>query len=284
MKQTIAVVVDSTVYLPQAFIEKHDIKVASLNVIDGDDTYKEVDIDNDFVFDKMDQKHKLTTSQPSPTLFKEAYETCFKQGYEHVMVLTLSKGLSGTYQSALLARKMIDDKTKVTVFDTENAAYGNELLTFKLVELIHEKKSIEEITETMKTIIDKTSLYFTVENLYHLQKGGRLSKTQAFVGTVLRVKPVIKVVEGKLKLNHKERTHKKIYAYLLDQIKDDPHNSEGKLHVRIIERKAPEHAEALKQRIEETFENPEITITDYIGPVFSIHIGDKGFGLAWFFA
>jgi DegV family protein with EDD domain len=200
------------------------------------------------------------------------------------MVLTLSKGLSGTYQSALLARKMVENQDKITVFDTENAAYGNELLTFKLVELINEGNTVNNITEKMKPIIAKTSLYFTVENLYHLQKGGRLSKTQAFVGTVLRVKPVIKVVEGKLKLNHKERTHKKIYSYLLNQIKEDPHNNEGKLHVRIIERQAPEHAEALKQRIEETFDNPIITITDYIGPVFSIHIGDKGFGLAWFFA
>jgi DegV family protein with EDD domain len=217
-------------------------------------------------------------------LFKDAYELCMEQGYDHVMVLTLSKGLSGTYQSALLTKNMVDNKDKITIFDTENAAYGNEILTFKLVELINENKSIEEITKTMETIIAKTSLYFTVENLFHLQKGGRLSKTQAFVGTVLRVKPVIKVVDGKLKLNHKERTHKKIYTYLIDQIKEDPHNNEGKLHVRIIERQAKEHAEALKQRIEETFNNPTITITDYIGPVFSIHIGDKGFGLAWFFA
>ncbi|MFW6318825.1 MAG: DegV family protein [Bacillota bacterium] len=284
MKKSIAVVVDSTVYLPSVFIEENDIKVASLNVIDGEDTYKELEIDNDFVFDKMNQKHKLTTSQPSPTLFKNAYEACLEQGYEHVMVLTLSKGLSGTYQSALLAKNMIDTKDKITIFDTENAAYGNELLTFKLVELINEGKTVKDITQIMKTIIAKTSLYFTVENLYHLQKGGRLSKTQAFVGTVLRVKPVIKVVEGKLKLNHKERTHKKIYSYLLDQIKEDPHNDEGTLHVRIIERQAPEHAEILKQRIEETFDNAVITITDYIGPVFSIHIGDKGFGLAWFFA
>ncbi len=282
--EKVALITDSTVYLPDSYLKKHKIHVVSLNVIDGEKSYKELEIDNDFVFKRQDEKAGLTTSQPSPSEFVDAYNAAFKKGAEKVLVLTLSKGLSGTYQSAILGRNMVEEKEAIHVFDTNNAAYGNELLLEKLVDLLAEEKSLDNVIKRMNQVIENTHLYFTVENLYSLQKGGRLSKTQAFLGTVLRVKPIIGIDDGKLKLTHKERTHKKVYDFLLNKVKEDPNYSDDKrLNVRIITRNSEENATALKEMVEAEFKNPKVAVTDYLGPVFSIHVGKKGFGLAWFF-
>lgn len=281
--EKIALVTDSTVYLPKKYLEKNKIHVVSLNIIDGEKSYKELEVDNDFVFKRQDEKAGLTTSQPAPSEFVDAYEKAFKEGYEKVFVLTLSKGLSGTYQSAILGRNMVDEKDKIHVFDTNNAAYGNELLLEKLVDIIKEEKTSAAVIKRMEKIIEDTHLYFTVENLFSLQKGGRLSKAQALLGTVLRVKPIIRVVDGKLKLEHKERTHKKVHKYLVDKVLTDENRDGKTLNVRIITRDSEENALELKKLIEENVKESKITITDYLGPVFSIHIGKKGFGLAWFY-
>ncbi|MFP4286093.1 MAG: DegV family protein [Candidatus Izemoplasmataceae bacterium] len=282
--EKIGFIVDSTVYLPKEYLEKNDIRVVSLNIIDGDETYKETEIDKEFIFARQAEKSKLTSSQPSPSEFLAAYEDAFKAGYEKVLVLCLSKGLSGTYQSAILAKNMLKKPEDVIVFDGENAAYGNEILALKVVDLIKEKKSVDEILTIMNEIFKRTELMFTVENLFSLQKGGRLSKTQALLGTVLRVKPVIKLVDGKLKLYHKERTNKKLHQFFIDEINKDPFNTEDrKLHVRIIQIDSEENLEHLLELVKQNFKDPDITIQDYLGPVFTLHVGPKGFGLCWYF-
>ncbi len=282
--EKIAFVIDSTVYLPENVIKENDIKVVSLNVIDGDKTLKEVEVDNDFVFKRQNENARLTTSQPSPAEFLETYQQCFKEGYTKVLALVLSKAISGTYQSAILAKSMLDNPEDVHVLDTEMAAYGNELIALEVIALLRKEKPLKEIIKKAENIIANTHLYFTVENLFSLQKGGRLSKVQAVIGTVLKVKPVIKMIEGKLKLTHKERTFKKLYPYFIEEVKNDPNMSEKKtLHVRLIERKSLDNLEELKTLLEATFNKVVITTTGYIGPVFSIHVGDKGFGLAWYF-
>ena len=282
--EKIGFIVDSTCYLPEKYIKEHKIQVVSLNVIDGDETLKELEIDNDFVFKRQDEKARLTTSQPSPSEFVTAYEEAFKAGNTKVLVLTIGKGLSGTYQSAILAKNMMKNPDDIYVFDSDNAAYGTELLAMEVASMIKANKSFEQIIERMNSLFGKTSLMFTVENLFSLQKGGRLSKAQAMIGTVLKVKPVIKIVEGKLKLYHKERTHKKLHQFFIDEMKNDPNNTgKAKLHIRLIQRDSLENLEVVEAMVKENFKNAVITTQDYLGPVFSIHVGPKGFGLCWFF-
>ncbi len=278
-----AIIIDSTVYLPKETILEEQLEVVSLNVLEGSNTYRELDIDNAFVFDTLNQGKHLSTSQPSPNEFLETYQKLVDKGSEFIFVLCLSKGVSGTYQSAILAKNMFDKPEMIHVFDTENAAFGNELLALELIALRKKNISKETIIKTIETNIQNAHLYFTVENLYSLQKGGRLSKTQAIIGTLLKVKPVIKMIEGKLKLVNKERTFGKLYDYLLGEIKKD--EKEGKtLYVRLIQINSLENLQVMKQRIESMFSKVVLSITDYIGPVFSIHIGDKGFGVTWYFA
>lgn len=281
--EKIAFIIDSTVYLPEDVIKENDIKVVSLNVIDGEETLKELDIDNEFVYRRQNENARLTTSQPSPAEFLEAYQACFKEGYTKVLALVLSKAISGTYQSAILAKSMVDNPEDIQVLDTMMAAYGNELIAFEVIDMIRAAKPLDKIVKRANEIIAKTQLYFTVENLHSLQKGGRLSKVQAVIGTVLRVKPVIKMTEGKLKLTHKERTFKKLYPYFIEEVKNDPNNNGKTLNVRLIEINSEENLVELQKLLEENFKKIKISTTSYIGPVFSIHVGDRGFGLTWYF-
>ncbi len=274
------IIIDSTVYISKTLIAENDIDVASLNVIEGDNSYREVDVNVQFIFDEQDKGKSWTTSQPAPGEFLELYEKALADGYEKIFVSGLSKDISGTYQSATLARNMLDDPEKVYIFDTQLAAYGTEMIALELINLRNSGAEFNVIIEKMNNLIKNSGQIFTVENLFSLVKGGRLSAARAAIGTVLRVKPIIKVVDGKLQLVHSERTYKKLHRYITNAVKE---SSEGykRLHVYITNQNSLESGEAIKADILANFPDAEITFTSYLGPVFSIHVGRKGYGISW---
>ena len=122
---------------------------------------------------------------------------------------------------------------------------------------------------------------FTVENLFSLVKGGRISNTSAAIGTVLKIKPIIKLLEGKLVVVNKERTYKKVHKYMHQNIIED---SKGfkKITFKVTSHNSLESAKQLQETLKNMFPNSEISFTNYLGPVFCIHIGKKGYGVSWF--
>jgi DegV family protein with EDD domain len=276
-----AMVIDSTVYLNEEIITENNIRVASLNVIDGLDSYKEVDINNEFIWSKQDKGAHWKTSQPSPGEFLDVFEKLIAEGYEKIFCVLLSKNISGTYQSALLAKKMLDNPKVVHLFDTMLCAYGTEMIAVELIDMLKDNKKEEEIIERITKIIGASTQMFTVQNLFSLVKGGRLSVARATIGTVLRIKPVIKVIDGKLQLVRSERTYKKIHKYFTDHIDEDL-----KMHDRITfyitSQHSLENATNVKELLESKYPGCKVTFTEYLGPVFSIHVGKKGYGISWF--
>ena len=279
--EKIGLVLDSTIYLSDEELSRKDVKVVSLNILEGETVYKETDITPEFVFEQLDQGKELTTSQPAPEAFVKAYEEFLADGFEKIAVLTISRGLSGTYQSAMLAKEHIDRPEDVHVFDTQNAGFGNELIALEFLRFVEEEASFEAVVEKTNKVIDRAQLFFTVQNLFSLQKGGRLSRRKALLGTVLRIKPIIRLIEGKLELVHKERTEIRLFEYITNAIQEDV-QEKGTLHVRIVHQKSEAMAKALKDKIKGLYEDAIVRITDYIGPVFAIHIGKKGLGIAWY--
>ncbi|MCK5761712.1 MAG: DegV family protein [Candidatus Izimaplasma sp.] len=276
-----AIVIDSTVYLTKEQIEDNKISVASLNVVESTVSHREVDVDNEFIFAKQAKGTRFTTSQPAPGEFLDIFEKRLDEGYEKVFVIILSSKISGTYQSAELARNMLDDPSNVYIYDTKLAAYGAAMIAIELIDMINDNKNEKEIDERLKKIISTSIQMFTVEHLFSLARGGRLSMTSAAIGTVLRVKPIIRIVAGKLELVHRERTYAKVHKYVVNTIKKESGNYRN-LTFRICGTHSLESSTALKEVIEMNFPNSKITFTDYLGPVFSIHIGYKGYGLSWF--
>ncbi len=276
-----AIIIDSTVYLTKKQIKDNELTVVSLNVVEGDVSKREVDVDNNYIFSRQEAGASFTTSQPSPGEFLENYEELISKGYEKVFVVCLSKNISGTFQSANLAKNMLDDPDKVYIFDTMLAAYGTEMIAEQVIKMVNENKSEKDIINRIDNIISTAGQMFTVENLFSLVKGGRISGTSAAIGTVLRIKPIIKIVNGKLEVIKKERTYKKVHNFMIQNIINDSKGLE-KITFRITSHNSSESANQLKNVIKEKFPNSEIVFTNYLGPVFCIHIGKKGYGLSWF--
>ena len=277
-----ALVIDSTVYLSEEEIKKYEIRRVSLNIIDGEEMYKELNVTPKFIYDRLDNGHTLTTSQPSPGEFLATYEELFDLGYEKVFVVCLSDKISGTYQSATLAKNMLEDKEKVYVFNSGLAAFGNEMIALRLIDMINSKKDSKDIIEKINKYISSSNLIFTLESLQSLLRSGRLSRTKAAIGTVLRIKPLIQMIDGKLDLFKSSRTHKKVVEEIVTRMKETT-KGYSNICARILGHHSTEQAMALKNELEKAFDNIKVTYTENLGPIFCLHLGKKGYGVSWCF-
>ena len=275
-------VLDSTVYMPQAVLKENDIDVVSLNVeVEKEDTYFEKDITREFIVKKRSEGKTFKTSAPGPGMYHEAYENKLKK-YDHIFVLTMSKELSGSYQSSVIGRKMLDTPDKVTNFDTNQSAYGNEMLVYEVLDMIKSNNTVEEITNRINKLIVQSKLMFTCENLFSLVAGGRLSTAKAMIGTILRMKPIIEMIDGKLILKKTERTYKKVFSLIENKILETTKGFKT-ITFYITSTYSDKSSSMLKAHIEEKFPNSKIRVTDLLGPVLTVHVGDKGFGISWFY-
>lgn len=275
-------VADSCTYLSKEDIKRLNLHQASLNIIEGDHSVKELDVDVSYVRNTLNAGKKLTTSQPSPGEFLAIYEQCLEEGYEKIFVLTLSEPLSGTYQSAKLARTMLEDPTKVHLFNSKMAAFGNEMLFLILDELIQEGKSYEEIVKTIDELMASSELLISVGNLMSMFRSGRLSRTKAAIGTVMRVKPVIKMVDGKLDLYKSFRANKKVIEEMV-HVLDETTVGYKKLYIRIQSHNMDDITTNLMKAVKDAYPDAVVTYNNYLGPVFNIHVGEKGYGIGWCF-
>lgn len=275
------IILDSTVYMPKNILEQEDMVVVSLNVeVEDEGTYLEKDITREFIIKKRAKGKSLKTSAPGPGMFLEAYQNQLKK-YDHLFVLGMSKELSGSYQSSVIGRQMLDNPKKVTIFDTNQSAYGNEMLVYEVLDMIKTNHTVEEINIRINKLIKQSKLMFTCENLFSLVAGGRLSTAKAMIGTILRMKPIIEMIDGKLILMKTERTYKKVFSIIEKKIKETSDGFE-KLSFYITNTYSQKSGEALEKYIKEVFPNADIKSTDLLGPVLTVHVGDKGFGVSWF--
>lgn len=276
----VGIVVDSTVYLSKEIIKKYDIHTVSLKVSVNDETFDEADITREFVMEKRKEGAKFQTSAPAPGTFLETYQELLKTN-DYVFVIGLSRELSGTYQSSLLGKNMLDDPSKVILLDTLSSAYGNELLVHVLLALINTEEDVFQIEKKMHEYINHETLMFTCENLFSLVSGGRLSVTRAMIGTVLRVKPIIEMQEGKLNHIKSERTYQKVFALIQKRIEETTSNDPKQLYIYITQTNSQKSGDMLVEFIKEHYPKAKVIYTDLLGPVMTVHVGNKGFGIAW---
>lgn len=277
-----AVVLDSTVYFEKEFLESNNIEVVSLYVTDEHgNSYKEKEVTREFIIKQQEEGRSFKTSAPGPGEFTHCFEELLEKGYEHIFVIGLSKELSGTYQSSVVGRNMLENPEVVTVFDTNQSAYGNEMLVLELLEMIQNNEDKELITSRMNKIIQNSRLMFTCENLFSLVRGGRLSTTRAMIGTVLRMKPIINMIDGKLILHKTERTYKNVFKIITEQIEQSLKDFKN-LTVYITDTYSEKSGNMLLESIKKTYPQAKIIRTDLLGPVMTVHVGNKGFGISWF--
>ncbi|SDZ06583.1 EDD domain protein, DegV family [Proteiniborus ethanoligenes] len=268
----IKIITDSTAYVTKEYANKNRVEIVPLSVNFCGEINKEgfPGEFNEFYEKLVNTKEFPTTSQPSTGDFIEAYKKAFETGDE-IIVLTISSELSGTYNSARLGADMLETD-KITVIDSKTSAGNLKLLVEKAVLLVEQGFRRAEIEKEILIQIKNMSINLTVDTLEYLKRGGRLSNATAFIGTLLNIKPVIGLINGKLEPIGKERGKKRAMEAIISMV---PENVKiiSIAHVQNIK-----EAEAYKAQLEKKFTNAIITI-DELGPVIGSHIGPKAIGL-----
>ena len=270
----IKVITDSTSYITKEYAEENDITVIQLSyTFDGETQIEGYPGEfNDF-FDKLSKSKSFpNTSQPAVGFFVEAYEKALIN-YDEILVLPFSSKLSGTYNSACMAKKMVDE-SRIKVVDTLQAVGNLKFLIEDAVEMIKKGFKIDEIVQSINGQKKRMEIYLTIDTLEYLRRGGRLSGIQSAIGTVLNIKPIIELKNGQLELLEIVRGKKRAFNKLLDKV---PAYAKKISISHIFDSKA---ALEFKNILEEKCTDAIVTI-DEIGPVIGGHLGPKGIGVCF---
>ncbi|OAT81560.1 fatty acid-binding protein DegV [Bacillus sp. MKU004] len=274
-----AIVTDSTAYIPKELRESLNIHMIPLSVILGGETYREeIDITAREFYEEVTHEDKLpTTSQPPVGEFVELFEK-LSRDYDAVISIHLSSGISGTYQGAVQAGEMVDG-IKVYPYDSEISCMIQGFYALEGAKLAREGKGAEEIVRLLDEMKKSVQAYFMVDDLAHLQRGGRLSQAQAIIGSLLQVKPLLHFVDKVIVPFEKIRTRKKalkrVEGLLEEAVKDG-----GAYQASIIHANREGEAVEWMKELSEKYPNVEFDVS-YFGPVIGTHLGEGSMGMGW---
>ena len=266
---------NSTVDLPKEWLKERNVPVLPLKyTIDGQ-TYQDMEgLSAKEFFQKLREGHMSVTSQINPEEAREMMEPFLKEGKD-LLHLAFSSGLSGTYNSMRIAAEELAEDypdAKIIVIDTLCACMGEGLLLYKVLQLKDQGKTLEEIAEWVEANKLHICHNVTVDDLNHLHRGGRISKTAAVFGTLVQVKPIIHMDEnGKLQVIGKERGRKRSLNKIVDMAVEQSEGWENDM-VMITHGDCIEDAEYVAESLKEQLGNPEVLINN-IGTVIGSHTG-----------
>jgi len=274
----IKIVTDSTAYLPEEIVQRYGIHVIPLNVLFGNRIYKEgLDLSYEQFYQKLAQAKNLpTTSQPAVGEFYDLYSELTRDGSE-VISIHISSKISGTIDSALMACKELPDAL-ISVVDSLSTAIGLELMVIAAAEAVSAGQSRAEVVDMLERMARETRLFFVVDTLEYLQKGGRIGGAAALVGTLLNVKPILCFKDGRIEALEKVRTKRKAVNRLLDVMVEET-GSDEPVRVAIGHAMAPEEGQALLERARSRL-NCTASYLAQIGPVIGTHVGPGALGMA----
>jgi len=280
--EKIAWITDSTAGLTEEEKKNHSLFVIPLQLTFGDETFLEHETLSSTLFYEKLQTSKTTptTSQPSLGSLVTLYETIKAQGYEKAIAVYLSNELSGTISTSKMAAEMAG--IDVEVVDSRLTSFPMKQLIFTGIQLQKEGKLFQEIAQRLRSLTDGMGVYLAVGSLEQLHRGGRLSGSQAFVGNLLQIKPVLTFYHGKLLVHEKVRTAKKAKSRILqlfDEVKQA--NPLEELSVAIVHTDSKEEAQSLYDYVQETHPNVVVSIQE-LGPTIATHVGKGTLGICWF--
>lgn len=267
----IKIITDSICDVPKEYAKKYGIRVMPLTVHFGDESYKDgVDFTLEEFLAKLEKADVLpTTSQVTPAAFLKVYKKEISSGNK-IISIHASSQLSGTYNSALLAKEQIGSKD-IEVIDTEAITMGAGILAIKAARLAEEGLTQEKIVEEIERSKNRVKHMLIVGTLKYLHKGGRLSLSASVAGSILNIKPILTVVHGKLELFEKARGMKKAIAVIMNTIKENNWTLDDKI-IGINHIADPDHLNMLEEELTGEYNIKEI-IKGEAGSVIATHGG-----------
>ncbi|KGR80101.1 DegV family protein [Ureibacillus manganicus] len=275
----IAVVTDSTAYLTPEERERYNIHMIPLSVTLEDGVFEEeVEITTTEFYDKVrGAKVFPKTTQPSVGKYTELLEELSKD-YDEVISIHLSSGISGTYQGAVQAADMVEG-IKVHTFDSEISCAPQGIYAKTASELASNGATVEEIFAKLENLKTKMKAYFVVDDLAHLQRGGRLSSAAAIVGGLLQIKPVLHFENKVIVPFEKIRTKKKALKRVEELLGEDAVKYK-RLEGVVIHANCEAEGKEWMNELADRYPNVSFSLS-YFGPVIGTHLGEGSLGLAW---
>ncbi len=275
-----AILTDSTSDIPHDLAAERDIRICPLYVIWGDEALKDgLDIKPDAFYERLTRESMLaTTSQPTPADFLHMYQTLAEEGYDEIVVFTISKDASGTYNSATTAAPAAP--VPVHVLDTRQISSGEALIALAAADARDAGADAQGILEAAEHVLDKTWVLFTVDSLDYLHKGGRIGGARRLFGTILNIKPLLWVNEGAVDAFGQVRSRKRALSAVIDKAEELLIPGLPVAKAFVMHATAPEDQKAMVPRIRERL-NPEVLIEGRVGPVVGAHTGPTILGIAF---
>ena len=266
----IALVTDSTADLTEDIRKEYDVHVIPLKVRFGDQEYFDYEITSEEFYRRLAAEKELPkTSQPSPEDFINLYRNLLRD-YREIISIHLSSGLSGTFNSANLARQSLD--RKIYIVDSKNISLGMGLIVADAARKIKEGLSASQIVDRLMGVRKNIETLFTLDTLEYLQKGGRIGKVQGIVGVLLNIKPIVRVGDDGIyhtygKTRSQEKALDGIVRALQDLAKGRKH-----MHLAVAHGAAQKAGLYLKEALENALQL-KTSIFTQVGPVIGVHTG-----------
>lgn len=282
MSNKVAIVTDSTAYLPQDCIKQYNISITPLSVIWGEDVYQDgVDIQPAEFYTRLKTSKVMpTTSQVTPAVMMNTFQSLLEQGYD-VLGVFISSKISGTVQSAVQAREMMKAENKITILDSLSTTMAMGWSVLTAARAAQAGENLTQCEKVAQHACDNSGLYFVVETLEFLRRGGRVSGTQAMAGTILNIKPILELRDGKIESAEKVRTKQKAMQRMLELTAE---RIGGRTPIRIAVTHANSEADAsaLLELANKQFD-PVETLISPLSPVIGTHAGPGTVALSFMF-
>ncbi|MFF9714664.1 DegV family protein [Streptomyces sp. SID9913] len=270
MSRHVAIVTDSTAYLPARTMERHRITAVPLTVVLGDQALEEgTEISTRSLAQALQKRRPVTTSRPGPEVFDAAYREVAESGADGIVSLHLSAELSGTHDAAVVAARRAP--VPVRVVDTGMIAMALGFCALAAAETAEAGGTVDEAVTAAEKRAAGTAAYFYVDTLDYLRRGGRIGAAQALLGSALAVKPLLQLAGGRIEPLEKVRTASKAIARLEEIAAERAGGAE--VDVAVHHLAAPERATALADRLRERLPGLADLHVSEVGAVIGAHTG-----------
>lgn len=277
-KEKIAILVDSGSDVPKELVEKYNMYVAPLKIVYQDREYVDgIEITTEEVLSRLEEEIP-TTSLPTGQTIQDLFAQIKADGYEKVLAVTLSSGLSGTHNSIRLLAEQ-QDELDIFVLDTKNISIASGFNAIQAAEYIAEGMDWETLKETMVKNTANSNVYFTVSTLEYLRAGGRIGLVASLLGSRLNIRPVIScndegIYYSVTKVRGHQRSIQKAIDLAVKHVGDAKNYNIGVVHAGV-----PAEADEIRDRLIEQLPDYQILVDGEISPVLSVHTGPGSIGI-----
>ena len=279
---SIRIIADSTCYLPSEYINKSKISIVSLNVLLNGVSYRETDVSNKWFYEEMAKSSEIPkSSQPSIEDVYSCMEELVKDGHD-VVGIFLSSDMSGTFSTSNLVKEMILEKypnANIVMLDSRSNCMQAGYAILEAAKAAADNKSLDEVVSIAKSVIENSKFIFVPDTLDYLKKGGRIGGAAALFGSLLQIKPILTVTDGKTTVLTKVRTKKKAIDKIIDTVMEQ--NLKSPIKGLIVHHiNCESEGQELANKLQDKLGISNIKIQS-IGPIIGLHVGPGSIGVAY---